>query len=102
LGVQPAQVEASFSTLLDDEDEFELEFEGDEAELVEDDVDETLLVDNLGLSDEVRTDAVTGCCFAGTTVLCFVSLWRCHGCCLAMRLWYCVVDSSCCCCCCCR
>lgn len=49
---QPAQVEASFSTLLDDEDEFEFE-EGDEAEFVEDDVDPTLLVDNLGLSEEV-------------------------------------------------
>ena len=49
---QPAQVEASFSTLLDDEDEFEYE-EGDEAELIEDDIDETLLVDNLGLSEEV-------------------------------------------------
>jgi hypothetical protein len=45
-------VEASFSTLLDDEDEFEYE-EGDEAELIEDDIDETLLVDNLGLSEEV-------------------------------------------------
>ena len=52
--LQPAQVEASFSTLLDDEDEFEYE-EGDEAVLIVDDIDETLLVDNLGLSDEVRS-----------------------------------------------
>jgi hypothetical protein len=99
LGAQPAQVEASFSTLLDDEDEFELEFEGDEAELVEDDVDETLLVDNLGLSDEVRTHAATGSCFAAVTRLSHVLLV--FGAVMAgvslNDLCSCAVDSSCCC-----
>lgn len=47
-------MEASFSTLLDDEDEFEFE-EGEESDFVEDDVDPTLLVENLGLSDEVSS-----------------------------------------------
>jgi hypothetical protein len=55
-GFQPPQVEASFSTLLDDEEE-EFEYEDssiDEFVEAEDDVDETLIVDNLGLSEEVR------------------------------------------------
>ncbi|KAF8057135.1 RH3A [Scenedesmus sp. PABB004] len=56
----PPQPEASFASLMDDEDEYELE-EGDEFETdsdglalsgAETDVDETLLVDNLGLSPE--------------------------------------------------
>lgn len=59
----PAPVEASFSTLLDDEEEGEYEFDPTNSELeelmVEDDVDETLLVDNLGLSEEV---GVVVCC----------------------------------------
>lgn len=47
-------------------------------------MDETLLVDNLGLSDEVGTDAGTGCCFADTHI-CFISCsplalsWLLHG-----------------------
>lgn len=59
-------MEASFSTLLDDEDEFEFE-EGDESEFVEDDVDETLLVENLGLSEEVRGGGGGGCSLAWLT-----------------------------------
>lgn len=68
---QPAQVEASFSTLLDDEDEFEYE-EGDEAEItIEDDIDETLLVDNLGLSDEVgMPPALSLPCFVAVCQAC--------------------------------
>lgn len=53
LQAEPQDVQASFATLLDDEDEYEYEFEegADVVEPVE--VDATLLVENQGLSEEV-------------------------------------------------
>eukprot|EP00879_Flechtneria_rotunda_P009638 GHRR01010085.1.p1 GENE.GHRR01010085.1~~GHRR01010085.1.p1 ORF type:complete len:752 (+),score=235.05 GHRR01010085.1:500-2755(+) len=52
--VEEAPAETSFTTLLDDEDEYEMVDEGFEAEEAEAaDIDTSLFVDNLGLSEEV-------------------------------------------------
>ena len=53
LQAEPQDVQASFATLLDDEDEYEYEFEEGEEDVVEAEVDTTLLVENQGLSQEV-------------------------------------------------
>eukprot|EP00878_Enallax_costatus_P022542 GHUV01023916.1.p1 GENE.GHUV01023916.1~~GHUV01023916.1.p1 ORF type:complete len:179 (+),score=26.23 GHUV01023916.1:93-629(+) len=50
---EPQDVQASFATLLDDEDEYEYEFEEGEDVVEEAEVDTTLLVENQGLSQEV-------------------------------------------------